>query len=63
MDSRHWGLSKREHFAALFLAGYCANPEMVSNGIYILSSAAVKQADALLAELKKSEVEDASTES
>ena len=48
------GLTKREYFAALAMQGFCAAPD--SNGgcdIFSIAATAVRQADALLAELEK----------
>ena len=45
------GLSKREHFAGLMMAGFAANPEMMLNED--IKGLSVQWADALLAELEK----------
>lgn len=50
--NQHFGLTKREYFAAMALQGFCANinPQyMVDNWI---AKMAVKQADELIKELK-----------
>ncbi|MFP4104853.1 MAG: DNA-directed RNA polymerase subunit alpha C-terminal domain-containing protein [Phycisphaerae bacterium] len=44
-------LTKREWFAGLAMQGYCAAPDMDRAPVEDLASAAVRQADALLAEL------------
>ena len=46
--------SKREHFAAMAMQGIIANPGMIEDAKYSgAAKAAVKMADALLAELAK----------
>ncbi len=47
------GLTKREAFAALAMQGFCAAPEFASTDVDGLAEAAVRQADALLAELEQ----------
>jgi hypothetical protein len=54
---QHYGLSKREHFAGLAMQGLLGNQRVVEFGdmdsVGNVCRAAVKQADALLAELDK----------
>ena len=57
MDSRNWGLSKREHFAVLLMAGLNANPEFGSKSNGVLASLVIEQADELLASLAESDRE------
>ena len=47
------GLTKREHFAALVLQGFAADPD-IGNEASVLAKHAVAWADALLEELEKS---------
>lgn len=47
------GLTKREHFAAMAMQGFCAAPDMPDATVEGVAGASVKQADALLAELER----------
>lgn len=55
--NNHFGITKREYFAAMAIQGILANPELfgLSSGILsdIFSKWAVKQADSLINELNK----------
>ena len=42
------GLSKREHFAAMAMQGYCSNPSLLSEGDETLALYSLSAADALL---------------
>lgn len=58
MDVSHYGLSKREYFAAMAMQGMLANPEIMKLGnpdtlMNIVSMASVEQADDLLLALEK----------
>jgi hypothetical protein len=55
------GLTKREHFAAMAMQGFLANPQMalgatVEDKRMSINEAAVFTADALIAELNKTEL-------
>lgn len=47
------GLTKREHFAALAMQGFCANPSLNDSDSDMTADCAVKFADALLKRLDK----------
>lgn len=47
------GLTKREHIAAMAMQGFCAAPGAEDWAIDDLAEIAVRQADALLAELER----------
>lgn len=47
------GLSKREYFAGLAMQGFCAAPDTGEWSTETLAECAVRQADALLAELEE----------
>jgi len=49
------GLTKREHFAAMAMQGYCANGHYCEASYEVIASMSVKQADVLIAELNKEE--------
>lgn len=49
-----FGLTKREYFAAAVIQGLSSKPN-IADSIYSLAEIAVKQADALLAELERRE--------
>lgn len=51
--SQQEGLSKREYFAGLAMAGYLANPDTGGESSELICSWAIGQADALLAALAK----------
>jgi hypothetical protein len=53
------GLSKREHFAVLLLAGMNANPNHAEVGSYTLCDWAIDQADRLILKLSQADREDA----
>ena len=57
LDSRNYGLSKREHYAALILAGLNANPELIHNGPRNLAITAIEQAEHLVALMQFSDRE------
>lgn len=48
-----YGLTKREWFAGMMMAGYSANPAFTEVKAELLSKYAVEQADALMKELNK----------
>lgn len=50
------GLTKRELFAAMAMQGICANGDCRLDGMALRAEKAVKQSDALLAELDKENV-------
>jgi hypothetical protein len=53
------GMSKREHYAVLLLAGFNANPSLPGNlNRYDLIGAAIGQADALIDALARADRED-----
>lgn len=47
------GLTKREHFAAMVMQGFCAAPDTSDWSFEDLAEAAVGLTDALLAELER----------
>lgn len=49
------GLTKREYFAAMAMQGFCSNTEVGNMESKRIAEFAVDQADALLAELAKTE--------
>ena len=51
----HFGVTKREYFAAMALQGLLAHPESDNHGDTEIASQSVNLADALLAELGKEE--------
>ena len=51
--SSHGGLTKREHFAAMAMQGYCAVFEGWGESCEEVARCSVAMADALLAELEK----------
>jgi hypothetical protein len=59
MDSRNWGMTKREHFAVLILAGMYSNSAFIgtANGEELVRSA-ISQADALIDTLAECDRED-----
>jgi hypothetical protein len=50
-------LTKREQFAAMAMQGHCANAELTDTPAEVIAKWSVEQADALIAELGKSEAE------
>lgn len=57
-DAMQWGMSKREHFAALLLAGLYSNPIYVEESRRSLARVAIHQADLLLQQLAETEKHD-----
>lgn len=55
-ESISFGLTKREYFAAMAMQGLCANTAYGDTQAGFLAKWSVEQADALLAELAKTEV-------
>ena len=55
-ESISFGLTKREYFAAMAMQGFCSNIEIGNMESKSIAEFAVDQADALLAELAKTEV-------
>lgn len=58
LSSERRGMTKREHFSALILTGYMANPYFAHLSIESLSNLAVTAADVLVARLAECDRED-----
>jgi hypothetical protein len=55
-------LTKREQFAVMAMQGHCANADLTDTPAEVIAKWSVEQADALIAELGKSEAEAEPTE-